>query len=84
MDGRAGAGTRREKQNKTWPGLRSVFSSFLESLKKKMIIWVPVAEISGLIGLGFGNLKNFPGDSTTQPSLRITSLAVGENTKRFS
>ena len=45
MEGRAGAGTRREKQNKTWPGLRSVFSSFLESLKKKMIIWVPVVEI---------------------------------------
>ena len=69
------------------PGSRSAFSalaehwSFLESLKKILIIWVPVAEISGLIGLGFGNLKNFPGDSTTQPSLRITSLAVGENTK---
>lgn len=34
-----------KKKKNTWPGPRSVFSSFLESLKKKLIIWVPVAEI---------------------------------------
>ena len=37
-----------EKKKKKWPSPRSVFSSLLESLNKqtkKLIIWVPVAEI---------------------------------------
>ena len=76
-----------KKKLKNLPGSRSVFSAlaerwrFLESFFKNTDNLGPNCRDSGLIGLGIRNLKNFPGDSTTQPSLRITSPAVGEKNK---